>query len=968
MADERIDIEINDKIDANIPKKLRDIATNADKGESSVRKLKAALASINSSPASRLKEATDNVTNSLNRELNAQNRLTAATAKASIADAKAAVEKQRLATETERTAAARARAVAASARAQAAELSLAAAQARTAASGRDLASRADRLRSALDPLYAAQMRFNAEINEANTLLRTGAISMNTYQQAVAAADTRLKAAHEQQKRFNQGLATTGATGRMAGHHTANIAAQINDLGVQFAMAAQSGEPLKMVFMALIQQGSQLSYIASTMDGGWKGLTGTIVRMTARFLPLLAVLGVGFVQIKAFNDEINGRAEPYLREYANTLGLTADEMKKLTEETGGFAVNAGDMWSGFWATVKEGLRGFADEWAAVTGFVGNAWDTTMSFLRAAFVGFYGAVHTLIELLGKTFVNVFKIAANVIIGIFNAVVMSVQAVVNGVLGTINSFASGANAILGALGFDTVIPQIDRINLGVQNLTDNMYTLESMDIAGSMRANMAEADRTLRGFTQRWEANSIEAARNRMRDAANQIIEDRSPGASTNSAGPVDRTAERRAESLRLVNLELDNELDRMRLLKPEREIQQRMDQISQQLAQKGITLGEAERRSIEGKVRAIQEYAHIQEQADRIYEAAIAPQRTYNATLQATSQLLAQGAIDQATFNREVALAERALQEATNPLFAIQEAMAASEAATGRYGVALERHNYYEGIRQAMLQRGIVLSGQYVAGVNAEVDALMRRNDALMQQQYIQSQVAAIVDPILEDQRLLDNKAAFYAEIDRLRQQDVLSEEQAQRARLQMELRFQEMRLSAASDFFGSLVAITRGGHGAIGAISKAAAIAQATIDGYVAVQKALASAPPPWNYVAAAAVAIKTGSQVAGIISTNVGSYQDGGQFVVDGKAGVDRNNINMNVSRGERVTIETPAQQRAADSAASGGEMVSNTKVVNYFDEASFVAAMDSDEGERVIMNVIRRNGSQIARMAGGDR
>jgi len=240
--------------------------------------------------------------------------------------------------------------------------------------------------------------------------------------------------------------------------------------------------------------------------------------------------------------------------------------------------------------------------------------------------------------------------------------------------------------------------------------------------------------------------------------------------------------------------------------------------------------------------------------------------------------------------------------------------------------------------------------------------MRRNQALLQQQYIQSQIGSIVDPLMQDQMMLDNKAAFYAEIDRLRQENVLREEDAQRAIYALNARYSEMRLQGASQFFGQLASLTSSGNKEVAAIGKAAAIAQATIDGYVAVQKALASAPPPLNFAAAAAVAFKTGAQVAGIMSTNVGSFATGGQFMVQGRSGVDANNINMNVTRGERVTVETPAQQRANDNAGGAPQVDARTTVQNFFDEESFIAAMDSPAGERVVKNIIRRNPSIVGR------
>ncbi|GLQ07509.1 hypothetical protein [Sneathiella chinensis] len=46
-------------------------------------------------------------------------------------------------------------------------------------------------------------------------------------------------------------------------------------------------------------------------------------------------------------------------------------------------------------------------------------------------------------------------------------------------------------------------------------------------------------------------------------------------------------------------------------------------------------------------------------------------------------------------------------------------------------------------------------------------------------------------------------------------------------------------------------------------------------------------------------------------------FNSGGQFTVGGPAGRDRNLVGMRLSRGERVTVETPAQQQQREMAAA---------------------------------------------------
>lgn len=57
MAEERIDIEVTDKVDANAAKKINQIADAAERGETYVNRLKSALASVNTSSVDKLVSA-----------------------------------------------------------------------------------------------------------------------------------------------------------------------------------------------------------------------------------------------------------------------------------------------------------------------------------------------------------------------------------------------------------------------------------------------------------------------------------------------------------------------------------------------------------------------------------------------------------------------------------------------------------------------------------------------------------------------------------------------------------------------------------------------------------------------------------------------------------------------------------------------------------------------------------------------
>jgi hypothetical protein len=141
-----------------------------------------------------------------------------------------------------------------------------------------------------------------------------------------------------------------------------------------------------------------------------------------------------------------------------------------------------------------------------------------------------------------------------------------------------------------------------------------------------------------------------------------------------------------------------------------------------------------------------------------------------------------------------------------------------------------------------------------------------------------EAGGIGEDILKQDSMAERYAAMYAEIDRMRRDNVLNEQQAAQAIAEVHARYSQERLANASSFFGTLAQLSTSGNKKISAIGKAAAIVQATIDGFVAVQKALASAPPPFNIALAAAigaVAAVNVAKIAGVPGFEAGGYTGG---------------------------------------------------------------------------------------------
>lgn len=97
-------------------------------------------------------------------------------------------------------------------------------------------------------------------------------------------------------------------------------------------------------------------------------------------------------------------------------------------------------------------------------------------------------------------------------------------------------------------------------------------------------------------------------------------------------------------------------------------------------------------------------------------------------------------------------------------------------------------------------------------------------------------------------------------------------------MELERRKKQAKLALVGDIFGNLASLMNTGSKKLFAIGKAAAVANAVVDGYAAVQKTMASVPYPFNVPLAAAQAVASAAQVKGIMSTKFGSAGSGQSF------------------------------------------------------------------------------------------
>lgn len=330
------------------------------------------------------------------------------------------------------------------------------------------AAAAERMRSATDPLYAATVRLNAEIAESTRLYYAGATAPDEYARQQEVLTGRLRDVQQQHDIVNRGLGTVAGTGKLAGHHMQNLAFQFQDLGIQMAAAASSSAPLKLGFMALIQQGTQIQGIMSQAGIGIRGVGSAFVTMSKGILlavvtnPILlgltATIGLFAGAVSMLNRAAND-GEP-IKEYAKSLGLTADQIKELDNVTvtwgdtakAVFQVAGRAIWDNIGPAVTDTWNVMKD-WA---NWIFSGVKAAANFLIGGFVGAYHAISATWRMFPSALGDIFYSAVNSAIGAINGLI---RKSVDG----INSFIQSANGILSQVGLELPTisaPQIDTL----------------------------------------------------------------------------------------------------------------------------------------------------------------------------------------------------------------------------------------------------------------------------------------------------------------------------------------------------------------------------------------------------------------------------------------------------------------------------------------------------------------------------
>lgn len=339
---------------------------------------------------------------------------------------------------------------------------------------------------------------------------------------MAEALRRAKEAMTFKRGAEEAVGGVGNSAKLASHHVQNLTFQLQDMVVGLA----SGQKPMTVLM---QQGTQIGGIMQQSGLGVAGFTRAILGMAAAsaaamltnpyLLAIAAAALAAFGAFKMFQSEVDKSGE--LQKYAAGLGLTKKEMKEL----GPVGITAGDTMRGLWKTISDGLN-LNEVFAKLKEWMGQAMSFYLDVVLNTTAGIYAAFVGTFNGLKVIFNNFGAIAGDLFTQMANYAISAVEGLINKVINGVNALAGKANGILETVGISARFGTIETVEL---NRVTNQYAGAASNAAAAISdgysSAFAEARAAQDAFFADLKANTLEAARERLRNKANEIIGDRS-----------------------------------------------------------------------------------------------------------------------------------------------------------------------------------------------------------------------------------------------------------------------------------------------------------------------------------------------------------------------------------------------------------------------------------------------------------
>jgi hypothetical protein len=311
-----------------------------------------------------------------------------------------------------------------------------------------LAAQAALLRAQLDPMYAAQQRFNQAMDQADDLYRAGAITLREYAAAQQLARDSLQQHAQSVAGSVAPVAKLGTALKFNGIEALNFSRQMADVGVTAAMGMN---PL----MIVLQQGPQLFDILQTKAVATGTTIGVVARAAgaqiwAAVAPLLpifaavaavaATIAVGFALGAREINKSNG-------DIAKGMGLTEKQLERVKKAGVDTAVTMGDTFFAFFDVVGDRLGKAFDgplkflksAWNDALDFIVSYGNAAIKFLVGGFVGGVRGIAATWQLLPTAI-------ADALATVSNKAIEGIEWIIQKSLEGINWLIGQTNAILG------------------------------------------------------------------------------------------------------------------------------------------------------------------------------------------------------------------------------------------------------------------------------------------------------------------------------------------------------------------------------------------------------------------------------------------------------------------------------------------------------------------------------------------
>lgn len=672
--------------------------------------------------------------------------------------------------------------------------------------------------------------------------------------------------------------------------------------------------------------------------------------TNPFVALASAIAAAAVYLSQFGDEMNAGIDD--------ITSVNDVLRAFGEELKGAFVVAGeaafDFFDSLGTTSTQTLNGISAETNGATTDWANSYSDFFSGLRSGFAGtlqgaakVVDAIGGLLIGVGHSIVNVFSGLPDVFASIFGQVY---NAVVGKIEDMINASIDGINRLRKLVGTEL----IDRVQFERKAVDDDAWKKYGQKIAGGIDQGFQDQG----GFLEQWVNGVFDRSQQIAKD---RVSKQKPPGQEVDltkalgSGSPIkDDDSKASAKAARELN-KLQNELrGLLNTVQPASgavlELKKAQDVLTQSVAKHLITQQQADQYMVLVK----QHYQDI-----------IDPMAKVNRELDQQIKLL-QLSSQQRQIESQFLQIQQDLQRQG-------QSLTADEAASLRAKLqSMQDLSRVTDAQDAILAQSVDKRKAFQTQLEAIQNLMNDSSSGLTSADAFQSITSSMgnADLFAGSQEAIDAQLAayqqMYAQIDQLRNANIISEQTANAARLKVWNQTQTQQLSSTNQFLGALSALQKSNNSKQAAVGRAAAIAQATINTYTAATgaySAMASIPyvGPFLGAAAAAAAVISGLSQVAQIRAQPTNFAFGGGVQVKGTGGTDSQNVAFRATPGETVRITTPAQERARErerqqGGAGGGGAAPPPTIVNLLHPELLNDYLQTQDGQNAIINVLQSN------------